>query len=119
MSSFVHLHVHSDYSPMEGVSSVQALCEAARTQGADTLALTAWKKESADDLYVELTAGPGMHEALAFSRRAEIPPVATNHVRFVNRGDFDVHRLLRAIALNTTLSRLPEDACCSPSHWLM
>src|SRR5437660_1736796 len=220
MSSFVHLHVHSDYSPMEGISSVQALCEAARTQGADTLALTdtnglygairfidvarqaglkpilgaevlenhgacgfrsrellgerrshralllakttegyanlcrllserhcdaafslieavsryrhglivlsddtqaltAWKKESADDLYVELTAGPGMHEALAFSRRAEIPPVATNHVRFVNRGDFDVHRLLRAIALNTTLSRLPEDACCSPTHWLM
>src|SRR5438132_13824849 len=40
MSSFVHLHVHSDYSPMEGVSSLTALCEAARAQGADTLALT-------------------------------------------------------------------------------
>ena len=37
---FVHLHVHSDYSPMEGVSSLTALCEAARAQGADTLALT-------------------------------------------------------------------------------
>src|SRR5439155_25471299 len=35
-----HLHVHSDYSPMEGVSSLTALCEAARAQGADTLALT-------------------------------------------------------------------------------
>src|SRR5437667_9415357 len=37
---FVHLHVHSDYSPMEGVSSLMALGEAARAQGADTLALT-------------------------------------------------------------------------------
>src|SRR5436309_7151484 len=37
---FVHLHVHSDYSPMEGVSSLTALCEAVRAQGADTLALT-------------------------------------------------------------------------------
>src|SRR6266571_3109043 len=40
MTPFVHLHVHSDYSPMEGVSSLTALCEAARAQGADTLALT-------------------------------------------------------------------------------
>jgi error-prone DNA polymerase len=40
MLPFVHLHVHSDYSPMEGVSSLTALCEAARAQGADTFALT-------------------------------------------------------------------------------
>src|SRR6266487_3972389 len=40
MTPFVHLHVHSDYSPMEGVSSLTALCEAARAQDADTLALT-------------------------------------------------------------------------------
>ena len=40
MPSFVHLHVHSDYSPMEGVSSVDALCQAAKTQGAMTMALT-------------------------------------------------------------------------------
>ncbi len=38
--SFVHLHVHSDYSPMEGVSSLKELCETARAHGADTLALT-------------------------------------------------------------------------------
>ena len=30
-----------------------------------------------------------------------------------------VHRLLRAIALNTTLSRLPREASCASTHWLM
>ena len=204
MTPFVHLHVHSDYSPMEGVSSLTALCEAARAQGADTLALTdtnglygairfleiaketglrpilgaeltidptkravllvknpegysnlcrllsarhcddafdfisavaryregliilsddqdaltAWKRESPEDLYVELTPGAMMHHGLAFSRRAGLPPVSTNRVHFVDRRQFHLHRLLRAIALNTTLSRLPDDACCAPTHWL-
>jgi error-prone DNA polymerase len=208
MTPFTHLHVHSDYSPMEGVSSLKALCEAARAHGAETLALTdtnglygairfleiaretglrpilgaevtsggksqekrravllaktaegyanlcrllssrhcddsfeltsavtrhreglivlsddaeallAWKKESPQDLYVELTAGEMMHAALSFSRRAGLPPVATNRVRFLHPHQFKLHRLLRAIALNTTLSRLPQDACCAPHHWL-
>jgi error-prone DNA polymerase len=203
MSSFVHLHVHSDYSPMEGVSSLEAICAAARAQGVKTLALTdtnglygairfikvarefglrpilgaelkkdshravllakdvegyanlcrilsarhcddafdfisavaghregvvllsddtdaldAWRKDAPDDLYVELTPGPGMHEALGFSRRTGLPPVATNRVRFVHPEEFAVHRLLRAIALNCTLSRLSPAACCAPTHWL-
>ena len=203
MSAFVHFHVHSDYSPMRGVSSLRALCEAARSQGADTLALTdtnglygairflqiaretglrpilgaevVWKSHRAllfakttegyanlcrvlsarhcdpafdlidvvahhreglillsddehallrwradsQDLYVELTPGPMMHQALAFSRRTGLPAVATNRVHFVHPEEFAVHRLLRAIELNTTLSRLPADAVCSPSYWLM
>ncbi len=203
ISSFVHLHVHSLYSPMEGVASLEALCQAARAQGAAALALTdtnglygavrfvevaretglrpilgaelahgrhravllvkttqgyanlcrllsarhcdadfafipavarhrqglivlsddlpaltAWKQDSPDDLYVELTPGAMMHQALAFSRRSGLPPVATNRVRFVHQNDFSLHRLLRTIALNTTLSRLPADACGAPSHWL-
>jgi error-prone DNA polymerase len=201
--SFVHLHVHSNYSPMDGVSSLHTLCNASRAQGADTLALTdtnglygavrflaiakdsglrpilgaelthhkhravllvktadgygnlcrllsarhcdqsfdlisavttyrtglilisddetalkAWKKESPQDLFVELTPGAMMHQALAFSRYTGLPPVATNRVRFVEPHQFPLHRLLRTIALNTTLSRLPQDACCAPSHWL-
>ena len=40
MPSFVHLNVHSEYSLMAGVSSLEELCTAARAQGADTLALT-------------------------------------------------------------------------------
>ena len=37
---FVHLHVHSHYSFMWGVSSVDELCRAAAKRGMDTLALT-------------------------------------------------------------------------------
>jgi error-prone DNA polymerase len=84
----------------------------------DQSALKAWKNQSSADLYVELTPGAMMHQALAFSRRLELPPVSTNRVRFVNPHDFHLHRLLRAIALNTTLSRLPPDACCAPTHSL-
>ena len=204
MAEFVHLHVHSDYSPMRGVSSVTELCEAVRSQGAAALALTgtnglygavrfidvarqaglrpilgaeltaaahravilaktpegyanlcrllsdrhcdpsfdciaavavrrtglmlltddeqaliAWADQSRQDLYVELTLGPTMHQALLISRRLGLPQVATNRVHYVRPDDVALHRLLRAIALNTTLSRLAPDACCAPTQWLM
>ncbi|MGH7146828.1 MAG: DNA polymerase III subunit alpha [Nitrospiraceae bacterium] len=204
MTAFAHLHVHSLYSPMSGVASLDRLCSAAHDQQAeylaltdtnglygvirfldaachaklkpilgaelthqhhravllaksvegyanlcrllsarhcdadfdliaavtahrsgliilsdDTHALTAWKQESPEDLYVELTPGSMLHEALAYSRRVGLPPVATNRVQFIMPESVALHRLLRAIALNTTLSRLPASACCAPSHWLM
>lgn len=201
---FVHLHVHSDHSPMYGVSSLEELCLSAQRQGSSAMALTdtnglygairfveqakqlglrpilgaeltgpdhrvvllaktpdgyanlcrllserhcnpsfdfftsvsrhrdgliaftddeaalmAWAQESRQDLYVELTPGPAMHDALLFSRRTGLPPVATNRVYFSHANDFATHRLLRAVALNTTLSRLPERVCCTPRQWLM
>ncbi|HEY6084518.1 MAG TPA: DNA polymerase III subunit alpha [Nitrospira sp.] len=200
---FVHLHVHSDYSAMRGVSSLTELCTLTRQYGMSALALTdtnglygairfvnearlyglrpilgaelttddhravllaktsdgyanlcrllsarhcdpsfdciaavsryrnglilltddeaaltAWARDSVEDLYVELTPGPAMHRTVQFSRRTGLPPVATNRAYFANPEDFATHRLLRAIDLNTTLSRLPARACCMPTHWL-
>ena len=60
-----------------------------------------------------------MADALAFSRRSTLPPVATTRAQFLTPSDYQLHRLLRAIALNTTLSRLTDDACCRPTHRLM
>ena len=37
---FVHLNVHSEYSPLEGISSLEALCRAAYERGFRSLALT-------------------------------------------------------------------------------
>lgn len=203
-AQFVHLHVHSDYSSMRGVSPLEELCALARQQGSQAMALTdtnglygairfveqakqqglrpilgaelthvdhravllaktpdgyanlcrllserhcsssfdffasvsryragliiftdneaalmAWAKDSRQDLYVELTPGPAMHDTLLFSRHINLPPVATNRVYFADQSDFATHRLLRAIALNTTLSRLPKEACCTSGQWLM
>ena len=160
MPAFVHLHVHSDYSPMQGVATLEALCQTARSHGSHALALTdtnglygairfiemaqshglrpilgaelihnqhravllvkdlhgytnlcsllsqrhcdadfdciaavqahrrgliilsddlpaltIWKRHSPANLYVELTPGTLMHQALAFSRRTNLPPV--------------------------------------------
>ena len=204
MSAFVHLHVHSDYSMMQGVSTLEDLCRMARSQGSPTLALTdtnglygairfievarthglrpilgaelthnqhravllikdlngytnlcrllsqrhcdadfdciaaiqahrrgliilsddlaaltIWKRHSTTDLYVELTPGMLMHQAVAFSRHTRLPPVATNRVHFLTPKEFPLHQTLRAIALNTTLSQLTQDSCCAPQHWLM
>ena len=84
----------------------------------DLAALMAWKQLRVRDLYVELTPGKMMHQALAFSRQSGIPPVATNRIHFVHPDEYAVHRILRAIALNTTLSQLPQEECCAPYHWL-
>jgi DNA-directed DNA polymerase III PolC len=201
---FVHLHVHSDYSPMRGVSSLEELCVTAQRQSMPAMGLTdtnglygairfiglakqrglrpilgaelttedhravlliktpegyanlcrllserhcdptfdfiasishyrsglilitddkealaAWAKESQQDLYAEFTPGPAMHHMFLFSRRTGLPPVATNRAYFAKPEGFETHRLLRAIALNTTLSRLPAQACCAPTQWLI
>lgn len=78
-----------------------------------------WKHDSREDLFVELTPGAMMHQALAFSRAAELPPVATTRAHFLDPAHHALHRVLRAIALNTTLSRLPADACAAPTQWFM
>lgn len=203
-SGFVHLHTHSSYSPMWGIPTLEALCEAVRTQGHDTLALTdtnglygairflevakhtglkpilgaeliqdhhravllaktpegyanlcrllsarheqdpfefiesvqryrsglvilsddcpaltAWQAQASEDLYVELTPGADLQKAVTFSRQSRIPPVATTRAALLRPTDFEAHRLLRAIAENTTLARLRPERCCAPSHWLM
>ena len=85
----------------------------------DRAALTAWSRDSAEDLYIELTPGPAMQQAVAFSREQRLPPVATARASFLRPADYQAHRLLRAIAEHTTLSRLRTDQCAAPSHWLM
>jgi len=202
-NSFVHLHVHSMYSSMRGVCSIEALCAATRAQGVDALALTetnglygairfietarayglrpllgvelthadhravmlvtspngyanlcrlisarhcdpafdlvdavrsqrsgliiltddgpaleVWAGDGRDGLFVELTPGPRMHHAWRLSAKLQLPSAATNRVHFIRPEEFATHQLLRAIACNTTLSRLAASEQCGPTHWL-
>ena len=199
--NFVHLHVHSHYSMMHGVSSVKDLCQAAVRAGFKSLAVTdingvygainflaaarqcgirpilgahfRSRDETAvllaktprgyeilseiltrrhmeehfslvrdlpechEDLaalsenpevlkalrsraetFVEATAGPGSRRALVMARELGIPPVATNAVHFAEPAGYSLHRLIRAIDLNKTLSTLPPEEVVSPDRWL-
>ena len=93
MSGFVHLHVHSDYSPMEGVSSVNALCETAKAHGATRLALTdtnglygairflqaARDASLAPILGAELVSGT--HRAVILVKSPEAMPISADYCR--------------------------------------
>ena len=76
------------------------------------------KQNGTSQIYVELNDPRLESPLLRFSRESGIPPVATNDVYFVDPSDFAMHRLLRAIDLNTCLSRIPPDEVASEDRWL-
>ncbi len=71
-----------------------------------------------ENLYAELRPGRRRHETLAAARRLGLPTVATNGVVAATAEEWNRHRLLRAIALNTTLSALPSDEVWPTGAWL-
>lgn len=199
--TFVHLHVHSHYSMMRGVSSVTALCRAASALGFERLALTddngfyglinfldaarrfgihpivgttigtgpdnavvlaktprgyellseltTRRHLDADfsllrdfpdgrrdlvvltanpeiikalhprrECRVEVVPGPGDRRLLKMAHSLGVPPVATNAVHFAHSEDYPLHRLVRAIDLNLTLSTIPREEIVRPDQWL-
>jgi len=71
--------------------------------------LSALKKDSQEALFVELSPGHALHRSLALSRDLVLPPVATSRALLLDKEDFHLHKVLRAIHLNTKLSRLHPD----------
>ncbi|HEY3011212.1 MAG TPA: PHP domain-containing protein, partial [Gemmatimonadales bacterium] len=71
-----------------------------------------------ENLYAELRPGRGRHAVLATARRLGLPAVATTGVVAAHPGGWSRHRLLRAIALNTTLSSLPSEEVWPQQAWL-
>ena len=68
------------------------------------------------DLYVDLS-GTSKTKLFHLARRYRLPVVATNDVHFVSADGYDLHRILRSIALRTTPQRLAEEECASPNAW--
>src|SRR6185312_5564538 len=62
------------------------------------------------DLYAELSPGKARHAVLAAARRLGLPAAVTNAAVMAHPEDWQRHRLLRAIHLNTTLSALDAPA---------
>ncbi|MCU0572374.1 MAG: DNA polymerase III subunit alpha [Syntrophobacteraceae bacterium] len=70
------------------------------------------------DCRVEVLPGSAGRSALQMARELGIPPAATNAVHFAHPEDYSLHRLLRAIDLNRTLSTLPPEEIVQPGRWL-
>jgi error-prone DNA polymerase len=103
----------SDLHCRKGFDLIRSLAEYRRgivVLSDDGKLLSALKRDSEEALFVELSPGHALHRSLALSRELRLPPVATSRALFLDSNDFHLHRVLRAIHLNTKLSRLaPED----------
>jgi error-prone DNA polymerase len=84
----------------------------------DFTLLNALKHDGTRDLFVEMSPGCRMASCHAFSRKSGIPPLATNRVFLVRREDYPLHRILRAVDLNTTCSRLDSADLCREHNYL-
>jgi error-prone DNA polymerase len=78
----------------------------------DFQVLKALKKDGMEDLFVEMSPGYDMATCYAFSRKSKIPPLATNRVYLMKKDQFFLHRILRAVSLNSKLSRLERHEIC-------
>ena len=67
-----------------------------------------------EDIFAELIPGKERHAVLAAGRRLGLLPVVTNAVMFAHPEDHPRHRLLSAIAANTTLSSLESAGSAQP-----
>ena len=80
--------------------------------------LKALKRDGIEDLFVEMSPGYNMHGCHAFSRKSEIPPLATNRVYLIRKDQFRLHEILRAVALNSKVSRLRWRDTCREHNFL-
>ena len=73
-----------------------------------------WEGGVRKDVYAELIPHRFAESVLRFACERGIPVAACNAVHMVDETDHSLHRLLRAIDLNSTLERLPEAQVVSP-----
>jgi error-prone DNA polymerase len=85
----------------------------------DERLLATAQTQSPAGLYVELSPGHASHRALRLARELGLPAVATCRAVFLEDRDLHLHRVLRAIHLNTKLSRLkPKDTASGEDRLL-
>ena len=109
------LHCHKQF---DLITALQDRREGLITFSDDFSLLKRLKKDSPEDLFVEMSPGYNMHGCYAFSRRSQIPPLATNRVLMMSKDQFPIHRILRAAAKNSKLSRLEHADTCREHSFL-
>lgn len=109
--AFVHLHTHSSYSPMWGVPTLEALCQAAQSQGQYYLALTDTNGLYGAIRYLEVAREHGLKpiigaELVSDQHRAVL--LAKNPTGYAN-----LCRILSARHCDAYLSRVYRALCCT------
>ena len=84
----------------------------------DSVSLLKRLKQIGCEVYAEIIPHRNFEKMLQFSRESNIPPVATGDAYFIKNEDWKIHQLLRAIDLNTTLTRIPDKELASPNAYL-
>jgi len=108
-------HCHQDF---DLIKSLKEKHEGLIIFSDDFTLLKALKRDLKEDLFVEMSPGYNMASCYAFSRKSGIPPLATNRVYLIRENQFPLHRILRAVALNTKLSRLQCKDICREHNFL-
>ncbi len=108
-------HCHQDF---DLIKTLREKREGLIVFSDDARVLKALKRDSTEDLYVEMSPGHNMAGCYAFSRKSGIPPLATNRVYLINKDQFSFHRILRAVDLNSKLSRLNGGDACLEHNFL-
>lgn len=70
------------------------------------------------EAYAAVVPGPAGRRVLRMAEAMGLPPVAVHPVYFADPEDFSLHRLVRAIDTNRTLSTLDPRELVSPEAWL-
>jgi DNA-directed DNA polymerase III PolC len=102
-------HCHQDF---DLIKSLKEMRRGLIIFSDDFTLLKALKKNAVEDLFVEMSPGYNMAGCYAFSRQSGIPPLATNRVYLLKPDQFPLHRILRAVDLNSKLSRLEFQNTC-------
>jgi len=110
-------HLQAEHFELEAAVKKHAAGLTVLTANLDLLA--AWREAGLHlAAGVSRRPGAGFHELRAAARRLDVPLAALPDSYFLEAGDFEIHRVLRAIALNTALSRLRPADLASPEAWL-
>ncbi|MCE9626073.1 MAG: DNA polymerase III subunit alpha [Deltaproteobacteria bacterium] len=111
----------SDFHLEEGFSLGAALREDRdhlSVLSRDTALLEGLRRETGPkDLYVEIVPLTETLPLLRFAAEQGLKPVASNDVHFLDPRESILHRMLRAIAGNTKLSRLDPSDCAEPERF--
>jgi DNA polymerase-3 subunit alpha/error-prone DNA polymerase len=109
-------HMHDDFN-LEAAVSAHANGLVILTQSADLLG--AWHAAGvAAAAAMPRRPRPSTHRLRRTASRLGLPVVATPGSFFLHPDDVPLHRMLRAIEHNTSLSRLPADEIAPADAWL-